>query len=1241
MKNVLIFICIGVPMLFWAQDQRHFHDKPASCLTQSTPSLYNWQDIEQEFGKRINISLKQTKSFFLYATKWRYLKMEDYFRLVKEGAITKNNAQKYWLDKLPYFEDIYKYKYLPDMEKERAGEASGLNNRNNSVNQTMASCNNLDFSAGNLSNWVGKWNNAGSSGAGTGTGYGALTVNGFNSSPGSSFNDMGYVHELCNGGTDPLVPINRVAPGHTYSLRLGDDSAYIENSVFNTTNTVFPYNHQTISNTFSVTPTNRTITYWYAVVLDQNQSNPHPPSEQPYFKIRMYDGSGNEIVCARYDVDVSQAASVGGFDSLILPNNNPNSINGNFQVFYKNWTPVFIPLINYVGQNVTITFESSDCDRGGHFGYAYLAVDCAPFPGITFNPFFCGGPTTTVLTAPPGVATYSWVGPGVVGPANNQTVTVNSGGTYTVNMTTIGNGGVTCPFKIDTIVKGAPPVPVATFNNNSPCVGNATNFTNLSTGGPFIKQIWHFGDGAIDSTHTSPTHVYASPGTYTVSLFVNNGCVDTYTTTVTVNPSPTSVFSSTPVCQGAVTSFTNTSAGGVSYQWNFGNGSGTSTNQNPSYTYANSGTFVVTLTVTNSFNCKTVSTNTAIVNPYPVVTYSSPPVCLGTPTVFNNSSTPAIGVIYSWNFGDPATIADTSNLQNPTYLYPSTGTYTVTLTVTPASGCATTKTNIVTVNPIPTVSVSPGGIFCWNDLVPAPTATFTPNNPNVTFSWVNTNAQIGLSLSGNGVPPQFTAGLNNTLSNISGIISVTPHFNGCIGPPASYTVSVKPTPIVTYSNVNYCPGDVTNAITFTASPPAATANITWSTTATPFIGLSVTNGTTLLPSFTAISHVPVSQSNTVVLHTNLNGCVGPTSTFYIAINANPIAKFSYLSACTGNPTSFIDYSYTNSGFISHWEWHFGTDSSAQQNPYYQFNTVGNHTVNLQVTSNLGCKKDTTETVYVNQSAALSFWADTVSCSPLVTTFTNVVSMPVSSWIWNFGNGDTATYTTQTAATQTYVNNSHTQDNHYTVSLSVVTDSGCVTNVTKNNYITVYPNPIAGFAWGPSNADILDPTVNFHNQSIGASGENAYNWNFGDIYETVDSLNYANIANPTHVYSNVPYKYDVMLMVENIHGCKDSIKETVIIHDAVTFYIPNAFSPNNDDTNDGFKGTGIGIDNSTYNLWIFDRWGLMIFHATDLEKSWDGRLNGVKVQEDVYVWKVSFTDDFRKEHNYHGTVTVVR
>ena len=66
-----------------------------------------------------------------------------------------------------------------------------------------------------------------------------------------------------------------------------------------------------------------------------------------------------------------------------------------------------------------------------------------------------------------------------------------------------------------------------------------------------------------------------------------------------------------------------------------------------------------------------------------------------------------------------------------------------------------------------------------------------------------------------------------------------------------------------------------------------------------------------------------------------------------------------------------------------------------------------------------------------------------------------------------------------------------------------------------------------------------------------------------------------------------------------------------------------------------------IDDATYNMWIYDRWGDMIFHSNSLEFGWDGYLKGVRAVEDVYVWKVSFKDASGKTHNYDGTVTLLR
>jgi gliding motility-associated-like protein len=154
------------------------------------------------------------------------------------------------------------------------------------------------------------------------------------------------------------------------------------------------------------------------------------------------------------------------------------------------------------------------------------------------------------------------------------------------------------------------------------------------------------------------------------------------------------------------------------------------------------------------------------------------------------------------------------------------------------------------------------------------------------------------------------------------------------------------------------------------------------------------------------------------------------------------------------------------------------------------------------------------------------------------------------------------------------------------------------------------------------------------------------WNLGDVFLTNQAANIVNdVQNPSHAYEeDAPYTYYVTQWVQNTYGCKDSITKPVEIKPTWGFYIPNAFTPNGDGINEGFKGTGYGIDNTTYNLWIFDRWGNMIFYSNDMEKTWDGRIQGKSgdiVQEDVYVWKVRFSDYTGRRHEYKGTVSVVK
>ncbi len=190
-------------------------------------------------------------------------------------------------------------------------------------------------------------------------------------------------------------------------------------------------------------------------------------------------------------------------------------------------------------------------------------------------------------------------------------------------------------------------------------------------------------------------------------------------------------------------------------------------------------------------------------------------------------------------------------------------------------------------------------------------------------------------------------------------------------------------------------------------------------------------------------------------------------------------------------------------------------------------------------------------------------------------------------------------------------------------------------VTLDNMITVFANPVADFDPTPAPATIIDPTITLNNLS--SSDVIYWYWNFGDG----DSL-MPDVSSPVHKYPDEsPGTYTTTLIVTNSNNCSDTTDHEIIIGPDFTFYLPNAFTPNDDGKNDTFFGQGIGI--VLYDLWIFDRWGNMIFHTDQLNGAWDGKANGGSktAQTDVYIWKVVIKDILRKKHELAGTVTIVK
>jgi len=108
-----------------------------------------------------------------------------------------------------------------------------------------------------------------------------------------------------------------------------------------------------------------------------------------------------------------------------------------------------------------------------------------------------------------------------------------------------------------------------------------------------------------------------------------------------------------------------------------------------------------------------------------------------------------------------------------------------------------------------------------------------------------------------------------------------------------------------------------------------------------------------------------------------------------------------------------------------------------------------------------------------------------------------------------------------------------------------------------------------------------------------------------------------------------------------HGCTDTATNCLVINPVFTLYIPSGFSPNGDGKNDVFQPVGKFI--KSFEMYIFDRWGMQVYHTTDITKGWNGSVKGGSsiAQEDSYEYKISVTDSQNKEHSYTGQINLIK
>ncbi len=481
-----------------------------------------------------------------------------------------------------------------------------------------------------------------------------------------------------------------------------------------------------------------------------------------------------------------------------------------------------------------------------------------------------------------------------------------------------------------TICHDDPTIPVD-FSGNIPGASYDWTHSNISIG------IGSPGFGDIPSFTAINTSLVTQTSDFVVTPSFNGCTGETENFSITVEPKPT-VFPnpSQEWCSGDNTDPIlfdgNFGPAGATYNW---------TNDNITIGLAASGSgdilsFVAqnptadvqtaTITVVPTLNgCDGIpETITIVVKPIPTVDGPIPdqPLCVNSASdeVIFTGNLPLI-TNYNWTNDNVAIGLPASGTGNiPSFIAQNSGNSVIsaTITVTPElNGCIGTSETflITTIDPIPIVDDPSDQIHCEGD--DTDDVLFTGPNPTTSFIWTNDNTSIGLAASGSGDILSFVAD-NTSLVDQDAIITVTPEYNGCLGVPQTFTITVKPQPnaFATPVNQEHCSGEDSDEIFFTGD--LAGTQYDWLNDNVS-IGL-VGSGIGDIPSFTVDNSSNTPQIATINVVPSFNGCTGDVVTATIIVNpiSTVVVSGGIDEYCHNDPT--IDYIFNGSSGSSTYNW---------------------------------------------------------------------------------------------------------------------------------------------------------------------------------------------------------------------------------------------------------------------------------------------------------------------------------
>lgn len=890
-------------------------------------------------------------------------------------------------------------------------------------------------------------------------------------------------------------------------------------------------------------------------------------------------------------------------------------------------------------------------------------------------------------------------GDGGISVLQNPIYSYNDTGYFTVQLIATNNGCADTMIRVN-YTQVLPPI--ARFIATPDC-NNRLRFTFTDQSVAPLTWEWDFGDGSPLVTTQNAVHIFPALGVYSVRLIVTNGgCADTTILTInTVSENPDFTASVTVDCKIGYVDFVaqniNT-ANIVSYLWDFGDASSV-TVSTPfiGHFYNNSGTYTVSLTVTDINGCTNTVTKTNYIRingPTANFTATNTSGCSGLTTTFQDLSvTDGVNAIvnWMWDFGD-------GNIQSftaPPFLhtYNTAGIFSVQLIVTDASGCM----DSIIINNLVTAT----------DPIPAFTTADTLTCPGATVTFTNSSSPTPLTYLWN-----FGDGGTSTAISPAYVYTAT----------GNYTVTLQVQDGVgcidslvrtLYVTVNRPVADFTVNDSISSCLPFEvlfTNTSTYYTSQTWDFGPSQGNSTLPNP----IHYYSVAGIYPVkLIVTSPGGCLDSIiKTIRVYDTVGSRVNYLPLSGCKPLAVSLNTFT---SGPMASYYWDFGDGyilSTPTPTASHVYSSFGSFLPKVIMQDLSGCliPLQGLDTVYVTGANTKFGIDDSLFCDFGTVNFTDSTTFndPVISYNWSFGDGS--------SSSQQNPVHQYTGPGLFTVQLAVQTQIGCRDTLTKPLVIKVVQRPLI---------DIGGDSIVCVNSSLLHSGIFiqpdtsivAWQWNFpnGNSYS---------IQNPPPQTYTTPGTFTITTIATNSTGCKDTTLQTVYVNplpvitmpgqmtvqagfpvtipatyspnviswlwspgmglscancptpDAgpkfdtryqvyvtddngctnigailvvvicknANLFIPNTFTPNGDGSNDIFYPRGKGLER-VKTLRIFNRWGEVVFEkrdfpVNDANSGWDGKFKGKKAQADVYVYQAEVFCDNGDIIRLNGNIALI-